>query len=483
MKKENILLTGATGIMGQETLKQLLPYRSKFGIIVFALPTKYDRKLLGKYRKYREVSILWGNLTDYKSVKSAVEKATIVLHMGALVSPKADKNPSLTWKVNVEGTQNIVNAILEREDPGQVKLVFIGSVAQTGNRPPPYHWGRIGDPMLPSPFDHYALSKIAAERYVIESDLKYWVSLRQTGILHDNIFKVNDGIAYHQPLNNHLEWITARDSGRMMVNICKKTLPESFWGKVYNVGGGASCRYTAYKFSEKIYRMIGVSIRDIEETNWYTTRNFHGQFFYDSEKLNNYLSFREESVEDMLIDIKKKLPVSYALVKYLPKNWFKEKIMRQKASSENCPLYWIENNVDGKIKAFFGSREKWKSIQGWEKFELVDNPDHKKLDHGYDEGKKWQELDLADMKEAAIFRGGRCLAKGMEKGNLKSKLKWKCASGHEFKATPYLILKAGHWCPECLKPPWNFDEQAKQNPFFAQLWHIDHDPEELQYYS
>ena len=30
-------------------------------------------------------------------------------------------------------------------------------------------------------FDYYAVSKIAAERYVIESGLKYWVSLRQTG--------------------------------------------------------------------------------------------------------------------------------------------------------------------------------------------------------------------------------------------------------------------------------------------------------------
>ena len=43
---------------------------------------------------------------------------------------------------------------------------------------PPIHWGRVGDPIKPSMFDYYAVSKVAAERYVIESGLKYWVSLR-----------------------------------------------------------------------------------------------------------------------------------------------------------------------------------------------------------------------------------------------------------------------------------------------------------------
>ena len=35
-------------------------------------------------------------------------------------------------------------------------------VAETGDRMPPVHWGRVGDPIKPSMFDYYAVSKVAA---------------------------------------------------------------------------------------------------------------------------------------------------------------------------------------------------------------------------------------------------------------------------------------------------------------------------------
>ena len=37
-------------------------------------------------------------------------------------------------------------------------------------------------------------------------------------------------------------------------------------------------------------------------------------------------------------------------------------------------------------------------------------------------------------------------------------------------ASPKLVLKGGHWCEKCEASPWNYDEIAKKNPFFAQVW-------------
>jgi hypothetical protein len=34
-----------------------------------------------------------------------------------------------------------------------------------------------------------------------------------------------------------------------------------------------------------------------------------------------------------------------------------------------------------------------------------------------------------------------------------------------------------------MAPPWDFDQQAKVNPFLAQVWHADHDPDEDNFYS
>ena len=464
--------------MGSEGLKQLSENKDKYDIVVFALPTKRDKKLLTAYRSENHFSVIWGDLTNYEDVKKAVESVDIILHVGALVSPLADRMPELAWKINFGGTRNIVDAIRARSDSDQVKLVYVGTVAETGNRPAPYHWGRIGDPVLPSPYDYYALSKIAAERYVIESGLKYWVSVRQTGIIHENILKMNDGIGYHQPLNNHLEWVTAHDSGKLLLNICSDQIPEEFWGNVYNIGGGESCRLTAFQFIDKLYKMMGVDFRRLEDPNWYALRNFHGQWYYDSDKLNDYLNFRSESVDDVVTKIKKKLSMSMRLLRLLPVKWVKERIMRPRATTKNSPLYWMKHNLDGRIRAFFGSRENWEKIPGWDKFKLVVDPPHKKLEHGFDEDKPEVELNFDDLQQAAVFRGGNCLSADMISGDLRTKLRWKCAHGHEFEASPYLVLKTGHWCEECLKAPWTFDQIALSNPFVAQLWHTDHEREE-----
>ena len=55
--------------------------------------------------------------------------------------------------------------------------------------------------------------------------------------------------------------------------------------------------------------------------------------------------------------------------------------------------------------------------------------------------------------------------------------------GHRFKASPTLVLLGGHWCPECLPLPWNYDEIAKGNPFFAQVWYPFHDKKEHNVYD
>ena len=106
------------------------------------------------------------------------------------------------------------------------------------------------------------------------------------------------------------------------------------------------------------------------------------------------------------------------------------------------------------------------------------------LNHGYDETKKPEDLDIEDMQQAAAFRGGKCNSTTMTRGALYRPLQWQCHNGHHFSATPYLVLKTGHWCPECCSvPPWNFGELAKHIPFYAQVWYDDHTSDETERYS
>ena len=86
------------------------------------------------------------------------------------------------------------------------------------------------------------------------------------------------------------------------------------------------------------------------------------------------------------------------------------------------------------------------------------------------------------MKGAAAFRGGELLSDAMETGDWKTGLRFRCAFGHEFEASPRLVLEGGHWCPECERRSWNYGNRARVDPFFAQVWDPLHAPDELREY-
>lgn len=58
-----------------------------------------------------------------------------------------------------------------------------------------------------------------------------------------------------------------------------------------------------------------------------------------------------------------------------------------------------------------------------------------------------QRLTLEDMKELAHAKGGECLSD--EYYGQDAKLRWRCAKGHEWEATPGHIRNQGCWCPKC----------------------------------
>ena len=58
----------------------------------------------------------------------------------------------------------------------------------------------------------------------------------------------------------------------------------------------------------------------------------------------------------------------------------------------------------------------------------------------------WRRKDLEEMRQLARDRKGRLLSNHYI--NNSTKLKWRCAKGHEWEAVPSSV-KAGTWCPKC----------------------------------
>ncbi|NLM19033.1 MAG: NAD(P)-dependent oxidoreductase [Clostridiaceae bacterium] len=492
MNKLKVLLTGATGTMGQATLNLLLE-EDMLDVTVMALDTAKEKRILKSFLKKKAFSVIYGDVRDFEAVFQATKETELILHLAALVSPAADKHPDLAMQINCGGTLNFVQAITKQKRQNEVFFVYIGTVAQTGDRRPPIHWGRVGDPIKPAVFDYYAVSKVAAERAVIESGLTNWVSLRQTGIMGPDMGNISDPIILHNPLDNVLEYVSDRDSSILLRNLCvdlaNNQLDPAFWGHIYNVGGGESCRASSLDLYSGAFAKFGITdLKGAFNPNWFATYNFHGQYYLDSDKLENYLHFRNDTMqyfydsfeENNILTAKlgrhiMKLPGAQKLIKSMVANKFKRLALKTGGT-----LYALKKGKEDYITTFWGNLKNWLKLPADFK-EFKPFNDYQKvirIDHGYDEDKPASELNLADIRYAAKFRGGSCLSSEMEKGNWKQKLLFRCGFGHNFKASPKLILEGGHWCPYCENAGWNYTARAKIDPFFAQVWNPIHKQDE-----
>ena len=256
--KTTVFLTGATGTMGFAGMMEILKYPEQYDLRILARPSKKNKELLTPLiAKHSALNVIWGDLTKYEDVLKGVTGADIVLHVGGMVSPQADYRPTATRKTNITAAMNVRDAVESQPIDKQPKVVYIGSVAQMGDRREPLHWGRTGDPICVSAYDHYGITKAWAERIITDSGIKTWVSLRQSGILYPAILKNYDPIMFHVPVRGVLEWATVEDSGRLLERICRPSVPEEFWKNYYNIGSGAEYRISNYEFECLLLDAIG----------------------------------------------------------------------------------------------------------------------------------------------------------------------------------------------------------------------------------
>lgn len=426
---KRIFLTGATGVMGSHGLRELTAVPGQYDVTVLARDNKRNRKKLAPFRK-KGVKVIWADLLDREAVRRGVENADIVLHVGGMVSPAADWYPEKTIKTNVGSMQNIIAAALPRKD--EVRIVYIGSVSQYGNRSVPEHWGECGDPLTPAYFDAYAYSKTEAERMLMDSDLRWWVSLRQTGILHSGLLmKASDPISFHVPLHGVLEWVTADDSGRLLERVCRDDLPDSFWNKCYNIGGGAPFRMTNYEFECRLLKAMGCPPPEkIFDARWFATGNFHGMWYTDSDQLDDILHFRSGQTPDYYFkQMKSELPWYFSLAPIAPAFAIRL-FMKKVAHTPNLgPMWWIERGVSDRIKASWGSYGEWQSLPDWMGLDLNRPSD---INPGVRNNGDVSVEDDPDRMETY-----KCEV---------------CGNDYSMKIRTKM---AGHGCPECLKSRLN----------------------------
>ena len=365
--KKTVFLTGGTGNMGWAGFQELYARKGRFDIRLLARDSAKNHKMLDRYASDPSVTVIWGDLTRYGDVLEGVKGADYVLHVGGMVSPAADYYPEKTLKVNVTAAENVAKAVMAQPDSDKIKVVYIGSVAQYGDRNPPHHWGSADEPQTPAEYDMYALSKIRSEQIFAGAGLKNWVSLRQSGILYPGILKVVNPTAFHVPVGGVLEWATIEDSGRLLAQVCEDWVPESFWNKAYNISSGEQYRMTNYEFETRLLKGLGLpGPEKVFEPQWFALKNFHGMWYTDADKLDEILHFRANvPVDEYFATMKSKLPWFYKLA-FLAPAWAVKMFMKPFAYEKGMGTQWWVENDPEKFKAYYGSREAYDAIKSWD---------------------------------------------------------------------------------------------------------------------
>lgn len=150
-----MLVTGATGYIGHK----LALYAAEMGYTVHVLVRDRHSEFIPSHSG---IKVYEGDITDKASVRNAMEGCTFVMH-AAGITRLWEKDSSIFYKVNVEGTRNVLDTALEL---GVKKLVYTstgGVFGPSGKFPITEN-----DPRITAFENDYEISKHWAEELVKE---------------------------------------------------------------------------------------------------------------------------------------------------------------------------------------------------------------------------------------------------------------------------------------------------------------------------
>ena len=115
-----ILVTGGAGLLGKELIAQLLLQGKKVRAI-------YNRTELADFQN-TNLQQMQCNILDVVGLEAAMKGVEYIYHCAAVISFNPRRKAEM-FKINIEGTANVVNAAL---DAGIKKMVYVSSVAALG---------------------------------------------------------------------------------------------------------------------------------------------------------------------------------------------------------------------------------------------------------------------------------------------------------------------------------------------------------------
>ena len=280
-----VLITGGVGALGLDISKAFL--KDGFNVRLLIRNRSYNRRRASKLGG--NVEIIYGDVTEPESVKEALDGVDAVVHLAGLILPDSERNPDLTYKINVGGTQTIVNMIKERGK--SIPFIYTSSASIFGPTPNATEPLDL-DKYTYNPTDIYTKTKVQAEELIQESGIDF-VILRLTAVLNFDL-KISQmkNHTFRIPLNNRIEFCHIHDVALAMINAVKNF--DDAKGHVLTIGGGPSQQVI---WGDMLERVLGTFGLPLPPENKFAQSPFNLDW-YDTSKSQKLLDFQKKTMED-----------------------------------------------------------------------------------------------------------------------------------------------------------------------------------------
>ncbi len=307
-----VLITGASGNIGESTLPELL--RQDHQVSCLLRPSRANRRLARHWTSAvsrGSVRIIWGDLRDPAAVARAVSGQEVIIHLAYIIPPVCNEQPEVARAVNVDGTRHLIEAARSQEQ--QPKFLFASSLdvfGHTQDQEPPR---RVTDPVVVS--DLYTEHKLACEDMLKNSGLTW--SIYRFADVPPLALRSPHPIMYEIPLDTRFEMIHPFDAALAIVN---GLAHEEIWGQLWLIGGGKSCQIRYSDYLGSMLEAMGIGRLP---ANAFTTSPYCTDWL-DSAASQQLLAYQRYSFDDIMTGLVRKARVQrlfVPLVRPLVRRW------------------------------------------------------------------------------------------------------------------------------------------------------------------
>ncbi len=161
-----ILITGGAGFIGKYLVKSLSSNGEHITIFDnFSNSTKdFTYSLVDN-----SINVIEGDITNYNDIQNAVKDHDVVIHLAAKISvSESIKNPTETFRVNVDGTENVLTACIQNHVK---KFIALSSAAVYGDNNNPNEIFKENYEV--HPISPYGQSKLDMEKEIMKISKKH----------------------------------------------------------------------------------------------------------------------------------------------------------------------------------------------------------------------------------------------------------------------------------------------------------------------